>query len=110
MKAYSESNCRTRRSSEISRLNTYSALNECGTVKHLWDADYVVASTCAFKEQEEGYSLSRLGRGAENEPTWATRATSAGGTVGDVHETRARWLAETEDVDGNELSGPPGPF
>jgi MiaB/RimO family radical SAM methylthiotransferase len=60
MKVYLESNCCTRRTSEIVKLNKYFILNDYKIINHPEDADYIVLSTCAFKEQEENYSLSRL--------------------------------------------------
>lgn len=60
MKVYLESNCCIRRNSEIVKLEKYFMLNDYKKINNPKDADYIILSTCAFKEQEESYSLSRL--------------------------------------------------
>ncbi|KPJ66681.1 MAG: hypothetical protein AMJ43_07305 [Coxiella sp. DG_40] len=60
MKVYLESNCCIRRNSELVKLKKYFMLNDYKIINQPKDADYIVLSTCAFKEQEENYSLSRL--------------------------------------------------
>lgn len=60
MKVYLESNSCIRRNSEIIKLKTYFNLNHIQIIDKPKNADYIVLSTCAFKEEEENYSLSRL--------------------------------------------------
>jgi len=60
MKIYLESNCCTRRNYEMTKVYNYFLLNDYEVISHPKGADYIVLSTCAFKQQEEEYSLSRI--------------------------------------------------
>jgi len=60
MKIYLESNGCIRRNSEMIKLKEYFKLNGAIIINNPKNADYIILSTCAFKEEEENYSLSRL--------------------------------------------------
>jgi tRNA A37 methylthiotransferase MiaB len=60
MKVYLESLGCIRRYSEIVKLQKYLALNDIKIVNRPKNADCIILSTCAFKEDEENYSLTRL--------------------------------------------------
>lgn len=60
MKIYLESNGCIRRNSELTKLQKYFLMNDYKIINNPKEADYIILSTCAFKEQEEQYSLSRV--------------------------------------------------
>ena len=60
MRIYIESNSCTRRNKELSRLCKYFILNGYEIVNNPKKAVYILLNTCAFKEREEDYSVSRI--------------------------------------------------
>ncbi len=60
MKIYLESSGCVRRNSEISKLQKYFIINGHHITEKPTDADYIIVSTCAFKEQEEKFSIERV--------------------------------------------------
>jgi len=61
MKIYMETNCCVRRNAEFTKIQRYFKANGFLISDDPADADYIVLSTCAFKEREESDSLSRVG-------------------------------------------------
>jgi threonylcarbamoyladenosine tRNA methylthiotransferase CDKAL1 len=60
VKVYLESNGCIKRHSEIVKLKTYFNLNHAQIVDSPKNADYLILSTCALKEEDENYSVSRI--------------------------------------------------
>ncbi len=60
MKIYIEKYGCKRRYAELTSLHNYFVLNGFKIVKSPAKADYILLSTCAFRKQEEDYSISRL--------------------------------------------------
>ena len=60
MKIYIEVNSCNRRNAEIVKLREYFELNGYTLVEHPENADQIFVSTCAFKKEEEEYSMSRV--------------------------------------------------
>jgi MiaB/RimO family radical SAM methylthiotransferase len=60
MKVYVECNGCIRRHSEVVKLKTYFNLNDVQIVDKPNNADYIILSTCALKEEDEDYSVSRI--------------------------------------------------
>lgn len=60
MKVYLENNGCIKRNSEVIKLQKYLTVNNHELVPSPNDAEYIVVSTCAFKEQEEEFSIARI--------------------------------------------------
>ncbi len=60
MKVYVESSGCSRRKLELSKIYRYFEQNGYSVVKNPRKADYIVLSTCAFRKEEEEYSLGRI--------------------------------------------------
>jgi len=60
MNIYLESSGCIRRNSEIAKLQKYFLINGHNLTDEPTKADYIIISTCAFKEQEEKYSIERV--------------------------------------------------